>query len=170
MCSRQQLITHAGGGGRPGGSSCAAPDCDCPKFVEGTDAGVPLGKDNLTPTEVAQLIGLSGSRPPRTLSRNLQLRDIQTLSCSTWSATPSPDPPGRPGEGENMSVYRVTEVIGTSTESWEHAARSAVETAAATVREIRVAEVTRQDVTIENGQVSGYRVRLAISFKYESDR
>ena len=74
------------------------------------------------------------------------------------------------GEGENMSVYRVTEVIGTSTESWEHAARSAVETAAATVREIRVAEVTRQDVTIENGQVSGYRVRLAISFKYESDR
>ena len=56
-----------------------------------------------------------------------------------------------------MSVYRVTEVIGTSTESWEHAARSAVETAAATVREIRVAEVTRQDVTIENGQVSGYR-------------
>ena len=56
-----------------------------------------------------------------------------------------------------MSVYRVTEVIGTSTESWEHAARSAVETAAATVREIRVAEVTRQDVTIENGQVSGSR-------------
>jgi flavin-binding protein dodecin len=81
-----------------------------------------------------------------------------------------PDPPGRPGEGETMSVYRVTEVIGTSTESWEHAARSAVETAAATVREIRVAEVTRQDVTIENGQVSSYRVRLAISFKYESDR
>jgi dodecin len=78
-----------------------------------------------------------------------------------------------------MSVYRVTEVIGTSTESWEHAARSAVETAAATVREhlvvgavreLRVAEVTRQDVTIENGQVTGYRVRLAISFKYESDR
>ena len=68
-----------------------------------------------------------------------------------------------------MSVYRVTEVIGTSAESWEHAARSAVETAGATVRELRVAEVTRQDVTIENGQVTGYRVRLAISFKYESD-
>ena len=46
---------------------------------------------------------------------------------------------------------------------------SAVDTAAATVREIRVAEVTRQDVTIENGQVTGYRVRLAISFKYESE-
>jgi flavin-binding protein dodecin len=67
-----------------------------------------------------------------------------------------------------MSVYRVTEVIGTSTESWEAAARSAVETAAATVREIRVAEVVRQDVTIENGGVTSFRVRLAISFKYDS--
>jgi dodecin len=67
-----------------------------------------------------------------------------------------------------MSVYRVTEVIGTSTESWEAAARNAVETAASTVRELRVAEVVRQDVTIENGQVTGYRIRLAISFKYEA--
>lgn len=67
-----------------------------------------------------------------------------------------------------MSVYRVTEVIGTSTQSWEEAARSAVQTAAATVRELRVAEVTRQDVTIENGEVTAYRVRLAISFKYEA--
>ncbi len=67
-----------------------------------------------------------------------------------------------------MSVYRVTEVIGTSTESWEAAARNAVETAASSVRELRVAEVVRQDVTIENGQVTGYRIRLAISFKYES--
>jgi dodecin len=67
-----------------------------------------------------------------------------------------------------MSVYRVTEVIGTSTESWEAAARDAVETAASTVRELRVAEVVRQDVTIENGRVTSYRIRLAISFKYES--
>lgn len=67
-----------------------------------------------------------------------------------------------------MSVYRVTEIIGTSAESWEAAARNAVETAASTVRELRVAEVVRQDVTIENGQVTGYRIRLAISFKYES--
>lgn len=67
-----------------------------------------------------------------------------------------------------MSVYRVTEVIGVSDESWEAAARTAVETAAATVRELRVAEVVRQDVTIENGQVTAYRIRLAISFKYES--
>lgn len=66
------------------------------------------------------------------------------------------------------SVYRVTEVIGVSSESWEAAARAAVETAAKTVRDLRVAEVLREDVTIENGQVTGYRVRLAISFKYES--
>ena len=68
-----------------------------------------------------------------------------------------------------MSVYRVTEVIGVSTESWEAAARSAIETAAASVRELRIAEVVRQDVTIENGQVTGFRVRLAISFKYDSE-
>jgi dodecin len=68
-----------------------------------------------------------------------------------------------------MSVYRVTDVIGTSTESWEAAARNAVETAAATVRELRVAEVVRQDVTIENGNVTTFRVRLEISFKYASE-
>jgi dodecin len=68
-----------------------------------------------------------------------------------------------------MSTYRVTEVIGVSSESWEAAARSAVETAAATVRELRVAEVVRQDVTIENGQVRAFRVRLEISFKYETE-
>jgi len=66
------------------------------------------------------------------------------------------------------SVYRVTEVIGTSSESWEAAARNAVETAAKTVRDLRVAEVRRTDVTIENGAIQNYRVRLAISFKYES--
>ena len=67
-----------------------------------------------------------------------------------------------------MSVYRVTEVIGVSDESWEAAARNAVETAAGTVRELRIAEVVRQDVTIENGRITAYRVRLALSFKYEA--
>jgi dodecin len=67
------------------------------------------------------------------------------------------------------SVYRVTEVIGTSSESWEAAARNAIETAARTVRDLRVAEVTRFDVTIENGTVAEYRVRLDISFKYENE-
>jgi dodecin len=67
-----------------------------------------------------------------------------------------------------VSVYRVTEVIGVSDESWEAAARSAIETAAATVRELRIAEVVRQDVTIENGRITGYRVRLGLSFKYDA--
>ena len=66
------------------------------------------------------------------------------------------------------SVYRVTEVIGVSTESWEAAARSAVETATKTVRDLRIAEVVRQDVTIEDGQLKNFRVRLAVSFKYDS--
>ncbi len=67
------------------------------------------------------------------------------------------------------SVYRVTEVIGVSSESWEAAARNAVETAAKTVRDLRIAEVLRQDVTIQDGRLTAYRVRLAISFKFESD-
>jgi flavin-binding protein dodecin len=66
------------------------------------------------------------------------------------------------------SVYRVTEVIGVSSDSWAAAARNAVETAAKTVRDLRVAEVLRQDVTIENGSLVNYRVRLGISFKYET--
>jgi dodecin len=66
------------------------------------------------------------------------------------------------------SVYRVTEVIGVSVDSWEDAARNAVETAAKTVRDLRIAEVLRQDVSIENGTIKNYRVRLGISFKYES--
>jgi dodecin len=66
------------------------------------------------------------------------------------------------------SVYRVTEVIGVSSDSWEAAARNAIETAAKSVRDLRIAEVIRQDVTIENGKVTSYRVRLGLSFKYET--
>jgi flavin-binding protein dodecin len=66
------------------------------------------------------------------------------------------------------SVYRVTELVGVSSESWEAAARNAIETAAKTLRDLRIAEVHRFDVTIENGTVTGYRARLNVSFKYES--
>lgn len=66
------------------------------------------------------------------------------------------------------SVYRVTEVIGVSSESWEDAARNAVTTAAGTVRDLRIAEVLRQDITVGDGNVVNFRVRLAISFKYET--
>jgi len=67
------------------------------------------------------------------------------------------------------SVYRVTEVVGVSSESWERAAKNAVETVGGSVRDLRIAEVVRQDVTIEDGKVSGFRVRLGVSFKYEKD-
>jgi hypothetical protein len=66
------------------------------------------------------------------------------------------------------SVYRVTEVIGVSDQSWEDAARNAVETAARSVRDLRIAEVKRQDLTIENGGITSFRVRLGISFKFDS--
>jgi dodecin len=65
------------------------------------------------------------------------------------------------------SVYRVTEVIGTSSTSWEEAAKNAVETAAKTLRDLRVGEVTRFDVTMKDGKVTNYRARVNISFKYE---
>jgi flavin-binding protein dodecin len=67
------------------------------------------------------------------------------------------------------SVYRVTEVIGSSSESWEAAARNAVETAGAKVRDLRVAEVLRQDLIIESGTIKAFRIRLGISFKYEPE-
>jgi dodecin len=65
------------------------------------------------------------------------------------------------------SVYRITELVGTSRKSWEDAARNAVETAAHTLRDLRVAEVTQTDVVIEDGKVVAYRARVALSFKYQ---
>ena len=64
-------------------------------------------------------------------------------------------------------VYRVTEIIGTSPTSWEEAARTAIETAAASLRDLRVAEVCKLDVKIEGGKVVAYRARVSLSFKYE---
>ena len=67
-----------------------------------------------------------------------------------------------------MSVYRVTELIGTSTESWEKAAATAVQTASQTLRDLRVAEVVKQDVQINEGGEVTYRIKLQVSFKYEA--
>ena len=67
------------------------------------------------------------------------------------------------------SVYKVIELVGTSENSWEDAARAAITTASSTLRDLRVAEVIRQDVTIgEDGAPDEYRIRLSVSFKYES--
>ena len=65
------------------------------------------------------------------------------------------------------SVYKVIEIIGSSDESWEKAANAAIERASKSIRDIRIAEVIQQDVHIENGKVSAYRVKLNVSFKFE---
>lgn len=65
------------------------------------------------------------------------------------------------------SVYKVIEIIGTSTESWEKAAAHAVETASQSLRDLRVAEISELDMTIEDGKVRTYRAKIKVSFKYE---
>ena len=65
------------------------------------------------------------------------------------------------------SVYRVTELVGTSNKSWEDAAKNAVETASNTLKNLRIAEVTKLDMKIDKGRVVGYRARVSLSFKYE---
>jgi dodecin len=65
------------------------------------------------------------------------------------------------------SVYRVTELVGTSSESWEKAAAAAVETASQTLRDLRIAEVVELDMQIEDGRVRAYRARVKVSFKYD---
>jgi len=66
------------------------------------------------------------------------------------------------------SVYKVTEIIGTSPTSWEEAAKNALETAAGSLRDLRIAEVCKLDIKIENDKVVEYRARVSVSFKYES--
>ena len=68
------------------------------------------------------------------------------------------------------TVYRVVDVVGVSETSWEDAGRNAVETAAESLRDLRVAEVTKMDMRVENGKVAAFRTRVSLSFKYEPDR
>ena len=70
--------------------------------------------------------------------------------------------------GVGNAVYKVVEVIGTSTQSWEDAAKNAVETAGLTLRDLRVPEVVKTDMTVKHGRVQTYRTRVLLSFKYES--
>jgi flavin-binding protein dodecin len=67
-----------------------------------------------------------------------------------------------------MTVYKIVEIVGTSPKSWEDAARSALATASKSLEDLRVAEVVRQDVTVEQGKVTSFRVRLNLSFKYRN--
>ena len=68
-----------------------------------------------------------------------------------------------------MSVYRVTEIIGTSSNSWEEAAAEAIRTASGTIRGLRVAEVVEQDIHLDEGGAITYRTKLQLSFKYEPE-
>ena len=68
------------------------------------------------------------------------------------------------------SVYKITEIIGTSTTSWEDAAKNAVETASKTLRDLRVAEIVKLDLVVEDGKVVAYRARVNLSFKYETGK
>ena len=71
-------------------------------------------------------------------------------------------------DGKGDSVYKVVDLVGTSSKSWEDAAKNAVETAGSSIRDLRIAEVVKMDVTIKHGKVQAYRTRLQLSFKYES--
>ncbi len=68
---------------------------------------------------------------------------------------------------QSDSVYRIIDVVGISETSWEDAGRHAVETAGGTIRDLRLAEVTKMDMKVENGKVTGFRTRVSLSFKYE---
>jgi dodecin len=86
-------------------------------------------------------------------------------SVASWRQQPEA---GRPWSKESvMSVYRVTEIIGTSSSSWEDAAAEAIRTAAGTLRDLRVAEVVKQDIHLDEGGGITYRTKLQLSFKYE---
>ena len=67
------------------------------------------------------------------------------------------------------SVYKVIELVGSSEDSWEKAARTAVETAGKSLKNLRVAEITKLDMKVENGKVTAYRAKVSLSFKYETD-
>lgn len=67
------------------------------------------------------------------------------------------------------STYKIIELVGTSDISWEEAARTAVETAGGSLKDLRIAEITKLDVTIENGKIKSYRARLNVSFKYQKE-
>ena len=72
-------------------------------------------------------------------------------------------------KSSTSSVYRITELVGTSKTSWEDAARNAVHTASRSLRDLRVAEITKTDLVIENGRVVAFRARVSLSFKYEKE-
>ena len=84
------------------------------------------------------------------------------------TARPSRASAIEPAKKQSDAVYKIVEVVGLSDKSWEDAGRSAVETAAGSPRDLRVAEVTQMDMKVEDGKVAAFRTRVSLSFKYEA--
>jgi hypothetical protein len=91
------------------------------------------------------------------------------MASWTWTACASRRLSRRSAKESVMSVYRVTEIIGTSGTSWEDAAAEAIRTAAVTIRDLRVAEVVKQDIHLDEDGAITYRTKLQLSFKYENE-
>src|SRR5262245_57041951 len=94
---------------------------------------------------------------------------VTFTASSVWGSVPARKRSCFPRREDQMSesVYKIIEIVGTSADSWEKAARTAVERASQSLRDLRVAEVSQQDLVIEGGKVTAYRTRLKVSFKYE---
>ena len=105
----------------------------------------------------------------QTVTAISELAGIRLPSSTTGQGGSDSDSPERAvcGKESIMSVYRVTEIIGTSRTSWEDAAAEAIRTAAGTLRDLRVAEVVKQDIHLDEGGAITYRTKLQLSFKYE---
>src|SRR5712692_8621016 len=114
--------------------------------------------DGCAPSRARRLLRLGTPRIPICFAR-----PIDPGLATIWLPSPNKAEGGHMAE----SVYRVTDIIGVSSESWEDAARNAVKTAAGSLRDLRVAEVVKLDITIEDGKVARFRTRLNVSFKYE---
>jgi flavin-binding protein dodecin len=116
----------------------------------------------------------AGSRLSKTISRVCHHR-LQGFSHGGTGDRPRPPPmlrsPAIIRKEDFMaeSIYKVIELIGTSTKSWEEAAKNAVETASKSLRDLRVAEITKLDLKIENGKVTAFRARVSLSFKYQKE-
>src|SRR3954452_4079770 len=121
-------------------------------------------------TEIAGSL-TSHQRPARRPSKVLSVGSIGGAPMMSAQARLRLEPTrrnDRATKGTDSGVYRVTEIIGTSNVSWEDGAKTAVETAAKSLRDLRVAEVTKLDMKIEGGKVVAFRAKVSLSFKYEA--
>ncbi|WP_342188835.1 dodecin family protein, partial [Mesorhizobium prunaredense] len=114
----------------------------------------------------ADLRGNGDDRPPLGAKRSLDASPKPRQQISGKNEVQSVDRIKRE-EPMSNSVYKIIELVGTSTKSWDDAARAAVERASSSLRDLRIAEVVKLDLQIKDGKVEAYRAKVSISFKYE---